>query len=110
LSKAELADIELEINNMPESARKEIRSKKIQFYRGKGCKNCGQTGYKGRIGLYEVQEVNNEIKSMIAKRSESAEIKAKAMSAGMTTMIQDGIIKAIAGITTIEEVFRATKE
>jgi general secretion pathway protein E len=47
---------------------------------------------------------------MIAKRFESAEIKAKAMSAGMTTMIQDGIIKAIAGITTIEEVFRATKE
>ncbi len=67
-------------------------------------------GYSGRAGIYEVMDVNTEIQNMIVKRSTSSEIQQKAVSQGMITMRQDGYLKALTGITTIEEVNRVTSD
>lgn len=80
------------------------------FYRGKGCKRCNNTGYKGRIGIYEVMENNNEIRSLILKKASAADIEKQSVADGMLRMVEDGFIKAKNGITTIEEVLRVTKE
>lgn len=80
------------------------------FFKGKGCHKCANTGYKGRIGIYEILEITPEIINLILKRASTSEIKQKAIAQGMVTMTQDGFIKAKAGITTIEEVLRVTKE
>lgn len=78
--------------------------------RGKGCKACNQSGYKGRIGIYEVLEVTPAVADLVVKRASSDEIKNKAIEEGMIVMLQDGFMKIQSGITTIEEVLRVTKE
>jgi len=83
---------------------------KVLFYRGRGCQQCDNSGYKGRLGIYETLEVNEEISEMITKRAEKEEINSAAIKNGMLTIVQDGFIKAKQGITTIEEVLRVTKE
>lgn len=80
------------------------------FYYGKGCSQCGDTGYFDRIGIYEVLEVNKEIRDAILRRASAEEIKAIAVKNGMTTMVEDGVAKAFEGITTIEEVLRVIHE
>jgi type II secretory ATPase GspE/PulE/Tfp pilus assembly ATPase PilB-like protein len=80
------------------------------FYRGKGCKKCNNTGYKGRIGIYEVLENDENIRKLILRNAPASEVKDQALQNGMITIIEDGFIKAKAGITTIEEVLRVTKE
>lgn len=82
----------------------------ILFYRGKGCKKCNDTGYKGRIGIYEILEINPEISELILKKASASEIKDKALKQGMLSIIEDGFLKAKNGITTLEEVLRVTKE
>lgn len=82
----------------------------ILFFRGKGCNKCGHSGYKGRIGIYEVLAMTDEIKSLVNTRSDSDTIRAKAREHGMITMLEDGFLKAKSGITTIEEILRVTKE
>ena len=82
---------------------------KVYLYKGKGCKVCGNTGYDGRTGIFEVLEMTEDIKKMILKRSSSDEIMAVAQRSGMTTMLEDGLEKALNGITTLEEVLRVTK-
>src|SRR5690606_33303809 len=67
-------------------------------------------GYSGRAGIYEVMDVNTEIQSLIIKRATSAEIQRLAVSQGMITMRQDGYLKALAGVTTLEEVNRVTSD
>jgi len=84
--------------------------KSILFYYGKGCRQCNNEGYKGRIGLYEVLEVTKELKELILKRPPIEEIQDLACEQGMITIAEDGFIKAIKGITTIEEIIRVTKE
>lgn len=83
--------------------------KSLLFYRGKGCKKCGNTGYKGRIGIYEVLEVTPEIHDMIIRESPAREINEKAKEQGMLTIAEDGFIKAKKGVTTMEEILRVTK-
>lgn len=83
---------------------------KIRVYRGRGCKECGDTGYKGRVGIYEVLEVTEAIKELVMKRANAHEIEQKAIEQGMTKMVEDGIDKVFKGITTIEEVFRVSSE
>jgi len=80
------------------------------FYQGEGCKKCGQTGYKGRLGLYEVMEINNEIIKKINQKGNANEIKEIARKNGMLTMMEDGLIKAKMGQTTISEMLRVSKE
>lgn len=80
------------------------------FYRGKGCKSCRDSGYKGRVGIYEFLEVDDAIRELIIKKESAEKILLAARKKGMTTMLHDGFIKAKSGSTTIEEIFRVTKE
>ncbi len=82
----------------------------MTFYRGKGCSRCHNTGYKGRIGIYEILNIDEKIIKMINKRATADEIKEYALQHGMITLLQDGLIKAKQGITTIEEVLRVSKD
>ena len=84
--------------------------KSLLFYRGKGCKRCNNTGYKGRIGIYETLENTDEISKLILSRADGKTIKKQAIDQGMLTIAEDGFIKAKNGITTIEEVMRVTKD
>ncbi len=77
-----------------------------EFYRGKGCRECRSTGYRGRIGVFELLEAGDAIRELIARPASTAEIQAAAVEAGMTTLLKDGVEKAMQGITTIEEVMR----
>jgi type IV pilus assembly protein PilB len=79
-----------------------------KFYRGEGCDLCHNTGYKGRTGLYEVMTMNESIKKLIIKRAGADEIRRAAEDNGLVTLRQDGINKARAGVTTLEEVLRET--
>ncbi len=80
------------------------------FYRGKGCEECGHKGYKGRIGIYEALEVNEKIRQLTIKRVSAEEIHAAALENGMVPLFNDGINKASGGVTTIEEVLRVVRE
>lgn len=82
----------------------------LKFYRSKGCSQCGGEGYKGRIGIYEVMEISLAIKNLIVSRASTDEILKQATGENMITMQEDGFIKAATGVTSIEEVLRATKE
>ena len=84
--------------------------KKLVLYRGKGCPMCHQTGYRGRIGIFEVLEMKENIKDLVMKNANAGEIEKQAITNGMTTIFEDGIQKALTGITTIEEVLRVTEE
>jgi type IV pilus assembly protein PilB len=84
--------------------------KNISFSRGQGCKKCNNTGYKGRIGVYEVLEMTPVISELIIKKSEAGDIEKEAIKNGMLKLVEDGFIKAISGLTTIEEILRVTKE
>jgi len=81
---------------------------KGQLYRARGCKRCNNTGYKGRIGLYEVLLVSEKIERLIVKKATVEEITKVAVAEGMQTLRQDGFAKVINGITSIEEVMRVT--
>lgn len=85
-------------------------TKKFKLYKGKGCDVCGDSGYKGRIGLFEVLNVSEKIGKLILERAPSNEIEAAAISDGMVTMKQDGYLKALEGLTTIEEVIRVAQD
>jgi general secretion pathway protein E len=79
-----------------------------KLYRGRGCEKCLSTGYKGRLGIYELLQVTNDIRKMILAHADSNQIKDFAVSRGMTTLLQDGLQKAAAGVTTVEEVIRVS--
>ena len=82
----------------------------ILYKAGAGCEGCGGVAYQGRIGIYEVLEVDTAISKMIVGRSTSDEIQDQAIKDGMMTMQQDGFLKALLGRTTVEEVLRVTRE
>ncbi|MFA7169977.1 MAG: ATPase, T2SS/T4P/T4SS family [Candidatus Paceibacterota bacterium] len=81
----------------------------IKFKKGKGCPKC-RAGYKGRMGIYEVLQITDEIKRLINSGANAEEIEKGGVTEGMNTMLEDGILKAVEGVTTIEEVMRVTKE
>ncbi|TAN41380.1 MAG: type II/IV secretion system protein [Nitrospirae bacterium] len=80
-----------------------------ETWTGRGCEHCSGTGYRGRIGIFEVLPVGDEIRDMIMKQATVREIKDKAIGLGMRTLSQDGIQKVINGITTLDEVLRVTQ-
>lgn len=82
----------------------------LLFYRGKGCKKCGNSGYKGRIGIYEILEINFKIQRLINKNASVLDIVKQAKEDNMLRLLEDGFIKAKNGITTIEEVIRVSQE
>jgi len=79
---------------------------KAKFQRGKGCKECRATGYRGRTGLFELMAIDDRLRELIARPTPTDELRAAAIDLGMTTMLRDGIEKAMQGVTTIEEVMR----
>lgn len=90
---------------------KNIRDwKDISFYRSKGCARCGNEGYRGRNGIFEVLEVTDAIRQLVAKNATTEELEKTARAEGMHAMIEDGMIKASLGVTSIEEVLRVTRE
>jgi type II secretory ATPase GspE/PulE/Tfp pilus assembly ATPase PilB-like protein len=78
----------------------------LLLFRGTGCRQCGGTGFRGRVGLFELFEVTAEIRKMIMTRQDGETIRAAAVAQGMKTMFQDGLAKALMGETTLEEVSR----
>ncbi|MFN3532319.1 MAG: GspE/PulE family protein [Candidatus Brocadia sp.] len=82
--------------------------KDVSFYRGKGCKNCNNIGYYGRIGIYELLDMNETLRDMAYRMSTTNDIRRVARTLGMTTLKEDGLRKARDGKTTLEEVFRVT--
>jgi type IV pilus assembly protein PilB len=76
---------------------------------GEGCSDCVD-GYKGRIGIYEIFEMNKEIEKLLLKEATTSEIQQQAQNDGMLTMQQDGLFKALTGITTVEEVSRVSAD
>jgi type IV pilus assembly protein PilB len=85
-------------------------AKSFTVYKGKGCTICNGTGYKGRLGLYEVMTMKEEIKELVLARASASEIKKEAIRLGMKTLRQSGVTKVKSGMTTIEEVLRSTME
>src|SRR6266480_694645 len=83
-------------------------AKTTKIYHGKGCSTCGKRGYKGRTGLYEVMEINDELRELILVGASALELKKKAIEQGMITLRRSGLIKVAAGMTTMEEVLRET--
>ncbi len=83
-------------------------SKKAKAYRGKGCPTCNNKGYKGRVGLYEVLEITDELRELILVGASALELKKKAVEQGMVSLRRSGLIKVAAGLTTLEEVIRET--
>jgi type IV pilus assembly protein PilB len=77
-----------------------------RLYRGKGCKNCGGTGFAGRTGIFEILNINNKIKDLIAQDAPEQEITKAAVESGMISMYMDGLKKVLSGLTTIEELNR----
>ncbi|MBU0637100.1 GspE/PulE family protein [Patescibacteria group bacterium] len=119
LNKSTIYEIkqQLNIESIMETLQKEkviVDTKKgleaLLFYRGKGCKQCSNSGYKGRIGIYEVLEITETMSELILKKASSLELKKQGIKQGMLTIVEDGFIKSKNGITTIEEVMRVTKE
>ena len=85
-------------------------SQKISLYHGKGCMKCKDTGFSGRIGIFELLLINDEIKNMVSAKASANEIRKKAVSLGMRILFDDGLEKIKNGVTTAEEVLRVTEE
>ena len=83
-------------------------AKTVAVYKGRGCQTCNNTGYKGRVGLYEVMEVTDDIRELILIGASALELRKKAIDDGMITLRESGLHKIRNGITTIEEVVRET--
>ena len=81
----------------------------VRFYKGSGCKICNYTGYSGRTGIFEVLEVTKEMRPLIVQKISADIIDEEAKKLGMTSMMQDGMVKVFQGITTVDEVIRAVK-
>ena len=87
-----------------------LKSSSTLLWRGKGCKNCRSTGYLGRQAILEVLTPSDEIEELTAKKASIAEFQKTAQKLGMISMEQDGLVKVLQGLTTVEEVWRVTKE
>ncbi len=108
---------EIDLDSILETMEREkaiLNAKKglegVLFYRGKGCKQCNNSGYKGRIGIYEVLENSEKISALMLKNAPASELRQQGIEENMLTIMEDGFIKAKNGITTIEEIMRVTKE
>lgn len=96
----------------PEAVFKSLNlepKREVKFYHGKGCEQCKGTGYSGRKGIFELLLINEEIRKLIVSKASASVIKQTAINQGMSTLLADGLNKAINGLTTLEEVLRVAK-
>ena len=88
-----------------------LRAKEpVRVHRPKGCHRCHHTGYFGRVGIFELMILDDELRAMIVQNTDSKSIKRLAVTRGMHTLRQDGARKVLLGTTSIEEIVRATEE
>ena len=108
--KMSYAPTETDLQNLNIVTSEQGKSAAFQLYRGKGCLSCKKTGYKGRSGIFEMLVPDQEIRKMVLAKASSEEIRLKAVQKGMNTLRYDGLEKIKSGVTTLEEVLRATQE
>jgi type II secretory ATPase GspE/PulE/Tfp pilus assembly ATPase PilB-like protein len=89
---------------------KDKENTEVKFYKGKGCAECGDSGYLGRIGIFETLPISEKIATLVLQRADSGTMEKEAVEEGMITMKQDGYLKVLQGVTTIEEVLRVAQE
>ncbi|MEK7097970.1 MAG: GspE/PulE family protein, partial [Patescibacteria group bacterium] len=95
---------------LPKDEKKAIDHDNLKFYKGTGCEQCQGLGFKGRIGIYEILTMNAELEKLILSGNASEyDMRDNAVKNGMVTMVQDGLLKALEGITSVEEVFRVAE-
>jgi len=100
-----------EIEKFPPIVKKNFKLSGILYiYESVGCKRCSQVGYSGRIGIFEILEMTNQLAKIILETPSEAKIQEEAERQGMITMKQDGILKILEGITSLEEVLRVAEE
>ncbi len=104
---AVLAHIKRELEAMPTGQMKNMNPNQLVFYHGRGCPECTD-GYSGRIGIFEVLTMTDAIEDLAVRKAPALKLKETAIAEGMITMLQDGLIKALKGITTVDEVLRVT--
>lgn len=113
LDEATMEKVKENINKIPESVIKQYESvdvKNLKFKKGNGCDYCHGFGYKGRIGIFEIMVMTPEIEKLVlSKKFSEYDLQDAAIKAGMITMAQDGLLKALKGITTVSEVFRVAR-
>jgi len=111
LSEAVKGQIEAVLSQIPEVEKKAHGFQDgLKIYKGKGCEKCGGTGMKGRIGIFEAFCVDDDVAELLGGQVDEEKLRQIALKQGMITMKQDGVLKVLAGITTLEEVERVTEE
>jgi type IV pilus assembly protein PilB len=110
--KKEIRDLILaEVENMPQAVRKGVDlSKPFFVFEAAGCKKCNNTGYAGRTGVFEVLEMTPTLAEITVKEPSEIKIEEEAKRQGMVTMKQDGILKVLQGVSSVEEVLRMAEE
>lgn len=103
-------EIKKDLETVPEEYFTGLDKKTLKIFKGEGCDKCGQTGYIGRFGIFEVLPVTTEIQELITLKASAHKIYEAALRLGMITMKQDGVIKVLRGETTLDEVIRVTTE
>ena len=101
-------EIHVPIDGLVEIGFSKEEASELRLFKGRGCKNCNGTGFKGRVGLYEVMEITEELRELIIIGASAMELRRKAIELGMITLRESGLCKLREGITTIEEVVKET--
>jgi type IV pilus assembly protein PilB len=101
-------DVEVTKQALQDAGLSEAEVAGAQIYRGKGCRNCSETGFKGRVAVYEVMELTEELKEFVLNGASSMELKREAIRGGMTTLRRSSLNKLIEGVTTLSEVLRVS--
>ncbi len=105
-----LARVQELLKGVPPQSGNKTKTTAMRFSKGKGCDQCGGLGYRGRIGIYEIMALSQEMEQLLlAGQATEYTIRDIAVKQGMVTMVQDGLLKALDGITTVEEVFRVAE-
>jgi type IV pilus assembly protein PilB len=97
-------------SQIQEAGITEEQLKGATFMKGRGCVNCSKSGYKGRLGIFELMVMNNKIRELAFQGAATTDIRRAAVGTGMTVMFEDGVQKALRGVTTLDEVFRVSKK
>jgi type IV pilus assembly protein PilB len=97
------------LNSLPTEVKNNLSYKKpYKLYASKGCQTCNYKGYLGRIGIFEALDMSPELSQIIYRKGDNQEIEIQAKKQGMITLRQDGVLKALNGLTTLEEVIKTT--
>jgi len=90
--------------------RRFVPEGEVKLYHPTGCSHCSGTGYFGRMGIMEMLPMSDRIRSLVMRHANSADLRVAAVEEGMESMFENGLRKAVAGVTTVEEVLRVTRE